>query len=510
MNGDWLAIGAVGALALAGLAGQRGSAAIKPVVGTVYVWYPFGAKRELVRLLRVVRKDRDVVEGMSWGPGPDLAPGATHQKWSRAQWDALTLRPYPGDAVWCALPVVGYSRKWPIRRSIRGSRAPLEPVVGQTYVLLRDGVNVDPRKGEWIAEKIVVRSLPGERTTAGGRVLDTIGFRPHSGGSLRTIHMMRAIWPKYVRPYPGDEAWRRLELYDLGRDQRVWKQRRSIRGSRNKKADTPDLHVSFTNLDKEQLNHVFEAQKHLRGAGVSFDTGYSLTDNTRDWEWDWSLSGPISLRGSAAAVDPPVVGQRYAYRVNENAAPDYAGRNPVALVEVIRVTPETVEIRWLHGPIWGREHTFSRDEWRENAEPAPTNAAWLRLPVVDERWQFRSLSRRRSIRGSRLISWNSDWWLSPHKRVRVFGAAARVYKVGTRFVLVWEEDFDGRTLTKPWLRWTFQVKDGRVDDLRMTKAMEREILRNTRHGWTEALRKARRTVEQELNVALAMARRGRT
>lgn len=40
---------------------------------------------------------------------------------------------------------------------------------------------------------------------------------------------------------------------------------------------------------EEQLDHLFEAEKHLREAGVSFDTGCGC--GMRDWKFDWSLAG---------------------------------------------------------------------------------------------------------------------------------------------------------------------------------------------------------------------------
>jgi hypothetical protein len=49
--------------------------------------------------------------------------------------------------------------------------------------------------------------------------------------------------------------------------------------------------IQFVNLSKEQMEHLFKAEKELLKAGVSFDTGYSFGTKTRDWEWDWSLKG---------------------------------------------------------------------------------------------------------------------------------------------------------------------------------------------------------------------------
>ena len=42
---------------------------------------------------------------------------------------------------------------------------------------------------------------------------------------------------------------------------------------------------------KEQLNNIKEAEQHLRDAGVTFDTGYNLKTNEREWFFDWSLNG---------------------------------------------------------------------------------------------------------------------------------------------------------------------------------------------------------------------------
>ena len=58
-------------------------------------------------------------------------------------------------------------------------------------------------------------------------------------------------------------------------------------------------------LKPDQLEHLFAAQSQLRKAGVSFDTGYGMTDNTRDWEWDWSLSGPVQVKHRRFRGDKP-------------------------------------------------------------------------------------------------------------------------------------------------------------------------------------------------------------
>lgn len=42
---------------------------------------------------------------------------------------------------------------------------------------------------------------------------------------------------------------------------------------------------------EEQRNKIFEAEKKLSEAGITFDTGFDMIKNERHWELDWSLSG---------------------------------------------------------------------------------------------------------------------------------------------------------------------------------------------------------------------------
>lgn len=53
----------------------------------------------------------------------------------------------------------------------------------------------------------------------------------------------------------------------------------------------PTLEIPFES--KEQLQHIQEAEKHLMGAGVSFDIGTTVRpgEEARHWELDWSLKG---------------------------------------------------------------------------------------------------------------------------------------------------------------------------------------------------------------------------
>jgi hypothetical protein len=45
-----------------------------------------------------------------------------------------------------------------------------------------------------------------------------------------------------------------------------------------------------------------EAELALREIGVRFDTGMGCKE--RDWEWDWSLKGPVSVRFRSRAQRP--------------------------------------------------------------------------------------------------------------------------------------------------------------------------------------------------------------
>lgn len=54
------------------------------------------------------------------------------------------------------------------------------------------------------------------------------------------------------------------------------------------------LEFDLTKMSPEQITCVHEAQALLRKAGITFDSGTDI--NTRDWELDWSLKGPVSVK----------------------------------------------------------------------------------------------------------------------------------------------------------------------------------------------------------------------
>jgi len=51
------------------------------------------------------------------------------------------------------------------------------------------------------------------------------------------------------------------------------------------------VRIQFVELTKEQIEHLHKAEKELRKAGVTFDTGYNFATQTRDWEFDYALKG---------------------------------------------------------------------------------------------------------------------------------------------------------------------------------------------------------------------------
>jgi hypothetical protein len=47
---------------------------------------------------------------------------------------------------------------------------------------------------------------------------------------------------------------------------------------------------------------LFEIEKRLRNMGIGFDTGQGC--GGRDWEWDWSLQGPMRIKFRGRAQRP--------------------------------------------------------------------------------------------------------------------------------------------------------------------------------------------------------------
>lgn len=57
----------------------------------------------------------------------------------------------------------------------------------------------------------------------------------------------------------------------------------------------PEILISF-NIEKlgpKGLSTLFEIEKKFLEIGISFDTGAGCGE--RDWQWDWSLKGPVKI-----------------------------------------------------------------------------------------------------------------------------------------------------------------------------------------------------------------------
>lgn len=57
----------------------------------------------------------------------------------------------------------------------------------------------------------------------------------------------------------------------------------------------PYIRISFDleKLGEEGRDKLFQIEKLFSQIGITFDTGAGC--GGRDWEWDWSLSGPVKL-----------------------------------------------------------------------------------------------------------------------------------------------------------------------------------------------------------------------
>jgi len=51
------------------------------------------------------------------------------------------------------------------------------------------------------------------------------------------------------------------------------------------------IQIPVSNLSPEQMDHLRQAEDHLRQANIGFDTGTG--GGHRDWEFDFSLSGAV-------------------------------------------------------------------------------------------------------------------------------------------------------------------------------------------------------------------------
>jgi hypothetical protein len=123
-------------------------------------------------------------------------------------------------------------------------------------------------------------------------------------------------------------------------------------------------------------------------------------------------------------------------------------------------------------------------------------------------------SSGRAARGS-AVRWDSEWWKSPSKRVRVDGQAARIFRVGYGFVLAFQADLDAPDGYDPQYRWFFKVKKDQIIDLRATSKMMARYRRNfpdvSAHRYIPPRdrpeEKLKRRVQSDLQSALRRRRR---
>ena len=81
----------------------------------------------------------------------------------------------------------------------------------------------------------------------------------------------------------------------------------------NRFADDPnngkevEVGITFDTKDfsKKDFAKLFQIQSLLSEIGVSFDTGFDFGTKGRDWEWDWSLKGPVKVKFKRFVEDDP-------------------------------------------------------------------------------------------------------------------------------------------------------------------------------------------------------------
>lgn len=77
-------------------------------------------------------------------------------------------------------------------------------------------------------------------------------------------------------------------------------------------ADNEDERSALRKLSSGALA---EMERALGNLGIGFDRGMGC--DGRDWEWDWSLSGPISIRFRSRATKPELRKERFRPRLVE-------------------------------------------------------------------------------------------------------------------------------------------------------------------------------------------------
>ncbi len=86
---------------------------------------------------------------------------------------------------------------------------------------------------------------------------------------------IKHLYNRYIRPFIPALVWRGQEI---------------------------DVNINFPMPNKENkldIRDLFEAESYLYKYGINFDTGAGLMkrpEARRDWEWDFSLRGNVSVK----------------------------------------------------------------------------------------------------------------------------------------------------------------------------------------------------------------------
>lgn len=54
---------------------------------------------------------------------------------------------------------------------------------------------------------------------------------------------------------------------------------------------TDNCTIEIKVKNNKHLKQLFRAEKEMRKAGITFDSGYDTRSKTREWHVDWSLKG---------------------------------------------------------------------------------------------------------------------------------------------------------------------------------------------------------------------------
>lgn len=64
------------------------------------------------------------------------------------------------------------------------------------------------------------------------------------------------------------------------------------------------IQFGFQDLTKEQRDKLWKIESLFHELGIYFDTGGAI-GGARDWEWDWSLRGPVKVFFKKFVKDDP-------------------------------------------------------------------------------------------------------------------------------------------------------------------------------------------------------------